>query len=140
MIPLSTCVSDPKWFHANQGNSFVYKDKNGVYCGLRADPLVPGPLCEGACGGPDVCKTKDPAQCEFLKIYNIQLHLLDFNNILNRIKRIASIVKEREALIGEPDIVLLVYETPDNPCSERSVLKKWFKENGIELKEWHKKI
>ena len=30
MIPLSTALWDPKWFHKNKGHSFQFKDKNGV--------------------------------------------------------------------------------------------------------------
>lgn len=33
-------------------------------------------------------------------------------------------------------LVLVVYEKPDNPCSERGGLIEWFKENGINLEEF----
>lgn len=38
----------------------------------------------------------------------------------------------------EPEIILIVYETPDNPCSERRVLIDWFASNGYELEEYRK--
>ena len=41
-IPLSTAVWDPKWFHANRGQDYHFKDKNGVYNGLRAPVFAPG--------------------------------------------------------------------------------------------------
>ena len=28
IIPLSTCLSDPVWYHKGNGKSFYYKDKN----------------------------------------------------------------------------------------------------------------
>ena len=36
------------------------------------------------------------------------------------------------------DFAFLVYETPQNPCSERAMIQKWFHENGMEIEEWHK--
>ena len=36
----------------------------------------------------------------------------------------------------DPDLILLVYETPDNPCSERVAIQDWFKLYGLEVKEW----
>jgi hypothetical protein len=38
----------------------------------------------------------------------------------------------------EPEIILIVYEAPDNPCSERRVLIDWFASNGYELDEYRK--
>lgn len=136
IIPLSTCHSDPAWFHQSQGLSHVYKDKNGVYCGLRAEPLVPGPLCEGACSGPERCAEKGHGSCDFLTSYNIQLHSLDFNDIIKRSEDLALRIQKKEGFEEEPVIVLLVYEVPSNPCSERVVLQKWFAENNIDLPEW----
>lgn len=136
MIPLSTCFHDPAWFHENKGHSHVYKDKRGVYIGLRAEPLMPGPLCEGACAGPEHCVEKGKGSCDFLTSYNIQLHSLDFNEIIARSENLATRIQKKEGFEEEPEIVLIVYEKPDNPCSERVVLKRWFQENGIELVEW----
>ena len=41
---------------------------------------------------------------------------------------------------GEPEIILLVYETPNNLCSERAALIDYFKKHDIELKEYQKPI
>ena len=34
-------------------------------------------------------------------------------------------------------IVLIVYEAPNNKCSERGPLQIWFNENGVKLEEWN---
>ena len=39
---------------------------------------------------------------------------------------------------GDPKIILLVHEKPDNLCSERLGLVKLFENHGIILKEWTK--
>ena len=135
-IPLSTAVWDPKWFHQNKGQDYQWKDKNGVWNGLRAEPFAPGPLCEGLCNGPETCKTKDSHSCEFLQMYYVQLRKLDISNILMRMSILAKQVKEAEGFTEEPIIVLIFHETPTNPCSERWMVQKWFKENGIEIEEF----
>ena len=47
-IPLSTAIWDPKWFHQNKGQDFQFKDKNGVWNGLRAEIFMPGKECGSA--------------------------------------------------------------------------------------------
>lgn len=137
-IPLSTAVWDPKWFHQNKGQKFQWKDKNGVWNGLRAEPFVPGPLCENLCRGPEVCKTKDSSQCEFLQMYHVQLKKLDFANIIWRMRILANEIQQVEGFTEEPIIVLIFHEKYDNPCSERVIVQKWFEENGMKIEEFNK--
>lgn len=138
IIPLSTAIWDPKWFHQGKGQDFVYKDKNGVYNGLRAPPFAPGPLCSDDCRGLDNCVTKDPYSCNFMKSYRKQLDKLDFDDIMKRFKRIANYVQGLEKFTEEPIIVLLVHEASRNPCSERRIIQEWFADHGIEVTEWAK--
>lgn len=133
-IPFSTAVWNPKFF-SRGGKPFF--DKNGVINGLRAMPLVPGPLCSNDCRGPEQCATKNPANCNFLKHYRQQLDQLDFNFVTNRCEEIANAIKNDIGFKEEPEIILLVYETPKNPCSERCVIQEWFKDNGITCEEWN---
>ena len=64
---------------------------------------------------------------------------IDFNGyLIPELNRIAEEVRKITHYKGEPKIVLLVHEKPDNPCSERLGLVKLFAEHGIELKEWTK--
>lgn len=135
MIPLSTAKWDPKWFHRNQGQSYQFKDKNGVWNGLRAEPFAPGPLCEGLCSGPEGCAST-ANNCMFLKTYKMQLEHLDFQNILSRIESIGNAVKEREKFQEEPVVILIVHEAFGNHCSEREPIQEWFAENGYPIEEF----
>lgn len=136
MIPLSTACFDPKWFHQNKGQDFVWKDKNGVYNGLRAPVFAPGPLCENLCRGPETCDTHDPTKCLFLNTYRYQLDQLDFNDVVTRCERMGNYIKSLENFSEEPVIILLVHEAKTNPCSERRVIQEWFAAHGKEVTEW----
>ena len=137
MIPLSTAVWDPKWFHQKKGQSYQFKDKNGVWNGLRADPFAPGETCEGLCRGPENCNPPNPQDCAFLKTYRAQLDKLDFDEIMNRFENIAAAVQETENFEEEPIVVLIFHEKYDNPCSERWPVIAWFKDHGIHTEEFN---
>lgn len=134
MIPISTAVWDPKWFHDFKGPDHVFKDKRGIYNGLRYLSLSPGITCEGLCRGPEDCGNT-PDSCPFLTAYKKQLDNLNFDTMVDELTSMALLIENHEQFEGEPIIVLLVYEKPDNPCSERSALRAWFKEHGYELEE-----
>lgn len=127
-LPLSTAMYPPKWFAISNKNNIIKMDKNNVIIGLTAKELVPQLQCECP------CNKKDYTKCEFLKQYNIQLSKISFkeftNNLINFCEKVSYITK-----INIDEIILLVFEKPENLCSERTILKKWFKENGIELNE-----
>lgn len=135
VIPLSTAMWDPRWYHDFKGMNHQFKDKNGVWNGLRAEPFVPGPNCNGECKGRENCDTSNPNNCDFLRHYREQLDKLNFNEIWQRFNRLAAAVKEKEGFEEEPILVLLVHETPDNPCSERRVIQDWFFDNGYPISE-----
>ena len=52
----------------------------------------------------------------------------DMENFANR-------YKQNEGFEEEPIIVLIVYETPQNHCSERQALIDYFNSKGVECKE-----
>lgn len=132
MIPISTAKYDPKWFHNFAGHNHMFRDANGVINGIRLEMLSPSKNLGSHCincshvGFPG-------SNCEFLSGYYEQLTKLDFNYLRNTL-----ISLSKGLGIANPIIVLLVHEAPDNPCSERSPLKRWFKENNIDLKEWER--
>jgi len=136
MIPLSTACFDPKWFHQNLGQEHVWKDKNGVYNGLRAPVFAPGPLCENLCRGPETCITKDPKTCLFLNTYRYQLDQLNYDDVIARCERMGKYIQSLEHFSEEPVIILLVHEAKTNPCSERRVIQEWFAAHGKEVTEW----
>ena len=139
MIPISTCLSDPRWYHNFTGDKQVqFYDKRGVINGVRADVFKPGPWCDGLCRGPEYCETHDPEHCDFLMWYRRQLDQLDFASIMQRFENLGKKFQEKHPNFQDVIPVLIVYETPKNPCSERRVIVEWFKDNGYELEEWHK--
>ena len=135
-IPISTALTERAWFHNYGSLDNVFIDKNGVINGLRAPVFAPGPLCEGECYGRDNCNPPDPAHCKFLRYYRNQLSSLDFQDIMNRLEKLAYHCKDVLKFNEEPIIILLFHEAPDNPCSERVPVQEWFASYGIEVKEW----
>lgn len=130
-IPISTAVWDPKWFHDGKKQNYYFKDKNGVYNGLRAEMLAPG--FEAKCS--KTCRD-NPDDCSFIVGYKDQISTISFNAFIEYLESIANYVKTTEHFDDEPEIILMVYETPENKCSERGPLVEWFSENGIKLEEW----
>ena len=138
MIPLSTCLADPAWFHNFTGNKkYHFYDKRGVINGIRAEIFKPGPMCDGLCHG-QPCDEEGPSTCDFLKQYRRQLDRLDFASVMKRFENLGKSFQEKHPDFQEIIPVLIVYETPRNPCSERRILQEWFRDNGYELEEWQK--
>lgn len=129
MIPISTAKWDPKWFSA------VRFDKNHIINGLRCEEFAPGTLCDGLCHGD--CHPAHPENCNFLNVYRSQLKQINFNDFIDRCEKCANWVQEHNkvGMSQEPIIVMIVYETPNNPCSERAAIQNWFAANGIECRE-----
>ncbi len=53
MVPLSTAIWDPKWYHDGKDHAYTFIDKNGVINGIRCEALHPGTSCSGLCHGAD---------------------------------------------------------------------------------------
>lgn len=138
MIPVSTAMWDPKWFHYFTSDyNFIFKDKRGIYNGIRASIFLMSPDYDCECG--PRCLNRDPQNCNFLRDYREHLDTLDFDYIMSELERIANKVQEIEGFEEEPIIVLIVYEVPSNPCSERGPLQEWFAAHGVEVKEWQRR-
>ena len=127
MIGYSTACWEPKYITPG-------RSQNGIFW-LGIPPLKPGKNCEGLCNGK--CAIKNPESCAFLQAYRAQLNKLNFEEIVEKMKTIARRIQESEGF-EDVDLALLVYETPQNKCSERVVIQQWFKDNGMEIEEWHK--
>lgn len=130
MIPFSTACWPPAWYKQQ------HKDKNGVWNGISVKPLVPNSSCNGLCRGPQYCNPANPNSCAFLKQYRKQLDSLNFSKVCARMEQIATEAAAETNSTEEPIVVLLVFEAPNNPCSERRVIQEWFRDNGVELPEW----
>ena len=127
LVGLSTAVWEPKWLQPG-------KDKNGAIW-LPIPPLKPGKFCDGLCNGK--CNPKHPQDCSFLKEYRKQLDQISFEDFLRQLLELRDKICAGEHL-DDIDFALLVYETPQNPCSERVVIQQWFKDHGMEIEEWQK--
>lgn len=134
MIPVSTAVSDPSWFHGFRNPSYTFLDKRGIVNGLRCEELHPNDNCKGLCCGRNRCGS-DPSNCKFLKIYKQQLEELDLNKFLKRAENSALNIQKELKFKEEPIVVLIVYEAPNNLCSERQPLIEFFNEHGIKIEE-----
>lgn len=132
-IPFSTAVWDPKWFHGFQKSDYIWKDGNGVYNGLRAEFMNPRSCNSIECCP---CEKHNSESCDFLRSYREGLEKLDFLNVYDYFKKASDFIQQTEGFKEEPEIILIVYETPDNPCSERGVIQEYFKAHGIEINEW----
>ena len=131
-IPVSTAVWDPKWFHEGLGQDHIWKDKNGVWNGIRAGELNPESCHSSGCP----CLEKNYETCKFLKEYREGLRKLDFEQLLKDLTKLGEVIKEQEGFEEEPEIILIVHEATNNPCSERVPLQELFKEHDIEVLEW----
>lgn len=134
-VPLSTATWDPKWYHANQGDSHVFIDKRGIVNGLHIYPLRPPKECSNLCRGREGCE-KNPKSCDFLRLYKKHLDSLDFDEFMYQLETHLQQVASWAGITHEIEPVILVYEKPDNPCSERWPLIDWFSEHGITLQEY----
>jgi len=132
MIPISTACFDPAWYNNRMGQGHVFKDKRGIYNGIRAECFHFNGDDHG-CGDSCLLSPKDPSKCEFLRRLRIQYNKLDFQNIINRCERLGSYIQSVEGWAKLPILVFIFYETPLNPCSERKTLQNWFKDNGYNL-------
>lgn len=128
-IGVSTAVWKPKYwkYGLNKHNSVT---------GIEEKSLSPYYVEQYCCK--ECLYKKDLPNCPFLTAYRKYLDTVDINYLLSEFKRIAEDVKKINNYEDEPEIILLVYETPDNPCSERQPLIDYFGKHGIKLEEYHK--
>ena len=120
---MSTALSDPDWFRAPEGKEYFY-DKRGIVCGLRYEPLIVQREGSHICP----CDEKDLAPaCPTMIEYEQLLHsLVDKEKTLKAFEYCANKFQKEIGFKHEPIIVLIVYESPDNKCSERWALQKYF--------------
>ena len=131
MIPVSTAIWDPRWFHTGN-NVGEYRDKRGVWNGIRMPILSPAKIDANGCSQ---CKSHDPLDCDFQRNYREYLKALDFDKIYQSLEKLADAIVILENLSSEPHIILIVHESPDNPCSERKALQEYFTSHGIPCTE-----
>ena len=132
-VPLSTAKYDPKWYHNYGKKHILFFDKRGVLNGCRFECFVPGKSCDNLCNGKPC--NESPDHCKFLSAYRKQIYRLNYDQVMNALLRQEQIFI-RELNVPEITYVLLFHEKPDNPCSERTVIRDWFHDHGYNLQEW----
>ena len=136
MIPVSTAIWDPKWFHDfTEDYSYLFKDKREILNGLRAESIIEQGRQSNQ--GPDICpcENKKYETCSFLRQYRENLEKIDFDKMMADMEVLANRYAIANKIEEEIIIVLIVYETPTNPCSERKPLQDFFNAHGVECKE-----
>ena len=128
-IGISTAVFKPRYWSYGL-------TKRGSFQGIEEKSLSPY-YVEQYCSKECPYK-KDLPNCPFLTAYRNYLDTVNINYLLSEFKRIAEDVKKINNYVGEPEIILLVYETPNNPCSERQPLIDYFEKHGIKIEEYSK--
>lgn len=121
MIPISTCISDPKWFKP-PNNQEYFLDKNNVINGLRYEPLIVQRFGTKECMGlHQQCPFYiEGYQCECMQEYEQLLYsLVDKEKTLKAFEYCCN-------KFNADTIALIVYEAPNNLCSERYALQKFF--------------
>lgn len=139
MIPVSTAMYDPSWFHNKP--TYAYYDSRGVLNGLRVDTLSPSKIPHTYCSK-DCPQKFSQTECDFIREYKKYLNSLNFDKMYNYLKVMSNLVKKTSPYIKdneEVEVILIVHEAPNNPCSERGPLIEWFKNNGVELEEFSTK-
>ena len=144
MIPIATTQGWPYWIyeynHQQRGNYFV--DRNNVVNGILEENLGINfgkyfEKLDEKCGEAKPCPYLDKVpNCQFMDSYYQYLTSLNFNNLLKEFERVAEDVRKINNYVGEPIIVLIVYESSKYKCAERPVLQRWFSDNGYQLEEW----
>ena len=123
MIPVSTALSDPDWYRPESGVEYFY-DKRGVVNGLRYEPLIV--QREGS----HMCPCEDRSQAPYcptmLEYEQLLNSLVDKERTLKAFEYCANKFQREMGFKPEPIIVLIVYEVPTNPCSERWALQRYF--------------
>lgn len=129
IIPVSTALSDPIWYRPPQGKEY-YIDKRGIINGLRYEPLIVQRYGTKECiGKRAICPYADDANynCELMTEYESLLYsFVDKEKTLKAFEYCANKFKKELGFKEEPIIVLMVHEAPNNPCSERVALQKFF--------------
>lgn len=130
MIPVSTALNDPDWYKPPKGKEY-YVDKRGIICGLRYEPLIV--QSQGSCYCPCEDKNILHGKCPTMQEYRQLLETVNFNKMIKGFQFCTN--KFCQNSIKEPIIVLIVYEAPNNLCSERLAIQDYFTSHGWECKE-----
>lgn len=136
MIPISTAVWDPQWYHNFTGDySHLFYDRRNILNGLRLESVIEQGRQSNHGSEICPCENKNYNTCSFLCNYRKNLENIDFNKMITDMQKLANDYQKKEQIEEEIILVLIVYEVPTNPCSERKPLQDYFTAHGWECKE-----
>ena len=138
MIPISTTLSDPLWYHDFTKNyMYNFFDKRGILNGMRYEPIADqGKLASlNGCACPCELRNQPHTSCAFLDTYRKNLENIDFERMIAAFEDFAKEYQERTGITDEIIMVFIVYETPQNQCSERAALIDWVRSHGYDCDE-----
>ena len=146
MLPISTAMWDPSWFHDGKNNLYYYFDKNHVLNGIRMiDLMMPFYKWEELVKRNESCKYCGtaagawvPGLCPFMQEYakSIREKNPDFQKFITFCEGYLQFLNQRLNICLDT-IIFIVHEAPSRGCGERPELQRWFAENGMELKEFN---
>lgn len=146
IIPIGTAGNWPFWIyqHYNKPKDSIFFNENSVLLGMKeklfADShYIIKDLTE-MCGEKPCPYLEKVPHCQFMDKYYNYLCNQDFSKMIKGFEQTAEYIRSITHFEGEPIIVLLVYESEKCICAERPCIKKWFEDNGYELKEWNKSL
>lgn len=136
MVPISTAIWDPQWYHNFTGDtSHLFYDRRHILNGLRIESIIEQGRHSNHGSEICPCECKNYNTCSFLSNYRNNLENIKFNKMIADMQKFANEYKEKENIKDEIILVLIVYEAPNNPCSERKPLQEYFTSHGWECKE-----
>jgi len=125
IIPVSTALSDPAWYRPPEGQEY-YIDKKGIICGLRYEPLIVQRMghCICPCEDREIVQGNCPTMIEYRQLLET---FVDKEKTLKAFEYCCN-------KFNVNTIALIVYEAPNNPCSERWALQEFFNCKELILK------
>lgn len=142
IIPISTTGGGwPFWMYQayKQKKGSCFLNENNIMIGIWEDKFSCLDLfdhLDEKCGEKPCKYLNKVPHCKFMDAYLEHLRSIDINYLLSEFNRVAEDVRKITNYIGEPEIVLMVYEPKTCLCAERPVIQQYFKENGIVVSEW----
>lgn len=130
IIPLSTAMYDPKWYHDFRSQDYHFRDRNGVFNGFKITQLIPQHFDETTECTSGKC-SMNPPNCTFLQAYLAQLRQIDCRKFISDLEERSIHLLNSHNISGEPVIAFIVHEAPSKVCSERIIIDQWLTENHI---------
>ena len=124
MIPISTAIWDPAWYHNfTQDYNHLFYDRRGILNGLRCEAIIEQGRHSNR--GPDICpcESKNYQTCSFLQQYRNNLENIDFDNMIKDMQKFANDYKKNENIdeLSNPSSKSTLLESKSWSCIDNSL-------------------